>query len=350
MRNTSRLLLEEGLKNTKPAKLKDVIEYWSKLLPNISVHEHSKTPKKEEHRKMHRAVIILGIIISMGLVEADDSAIISRVSQELLGLLYAEEGRDMFRMAAMELLGTGISYWKDHIHVGSLFRLILSWGFALSPIRNSSKTSHSQFSFNIIAKTFGQILSWDIQNDRAKVLEEFCKEIVSSPSTLDKIVSMELLHVTITSNSEERERLKPTLIPLLHSIVTNFKDKVAFEQETQHIATASLNNVIVYDLKASNKIASYKTENETIIKISLHRNNLGAVVRKNNSETPTFLLINWMMTGSGGFLFFKSKPQIIFSQPFKFEDNIESSKLFFKDRQLILVNNQNDQVIQALAF
>src|ERR1700722_9015027 len=121
MRRASRLLIEEGLKNSAKDKLKESIEYWLKLLPNINVYENKRDAKKEEHRKMHRAVIILAIIISLGLVDSSDSALISRVSQELLGLLYAEEGRDLFRMAAMELLGTGIAYWKDHIHVGSLF-------------------------------------------------------------------------------------------------------------------------------------------------------------------------------------------------------------------------------------
>ena len=372
MRRASRLLIEEGLKTSSQEKLREVVKYWSKLLPNSNIPEQPLI--REEHRKMHRAVIILAITICLGLSEASDPSIVSRVSQELLGLLYAEEGRDMFRMAAMELLGTGIAYWKDHVHVGSLFRLILSWGFALSPLRNP--TGHSEFSYGIVIKTFGRILLWDVQNDQAKVLKEFCKEITSSLSTLDKIVSMELLQANISNNaeltealkphicsivnslvvlldpskSEERERLRPTLTPLLHSIVTNFRELVIFEQETQHVAAASLSNVVVYDLKSSSKIASYSTESERIIKIALCKNNLGALVRKNNSDHSLYILVNWLISGSGvGFLFFKAKPQVVVSQAFQVDGDLDNTRLLFKDH-LVLVDNNNNQVIQSLAI
>jgi hypothetical protein len=376
-RKAARLLIEEGLKMTGREKIGEVIDYWSKLLPNCAAPEHQPSQKKEEHRKMHRAVIILAIIICLGLADVSDSSIVSHVSQELFGLLYAEEGRDMFRMAAMELLGTGIAYWKDHIHVGSLFRLILSWGYSLSPIRNLPKNSgHSDFSYGIVVKTFGRILLWDVQNDRAKVFEEFCKELTTSPSTLDKIISMELLHANISDNaelsgalrphiclivnslvalldpskSEERERLRPTLTPLLHAIVTNFEDLVIFEQVTQHIAAASQSNVVVYDMKSATKIASYSTETERIVKIALCKNNLGALVRKNDTENPMYILVNWVISGSGGgFLFFKPKPQIVVSQPFSAIGNLDSTRLIFKD-QLVLVDNNEGRAIHSLAI
>lgn len=302
-----------------PEELERAVGYWSKLLPS-----------GENGRTMHRAAIVLGLMITMDLVR--DTVLIKHVSETLFSLLMAEEGRDMFRMAAMELLSSGLSKWQGYVHVGSLFRLVLSWAFALSPIRNVGVTD-AETNYGLVADTFAQLLLWDAVHGGGRVISQWCKDLLHSPSLLDRIISMELLHRMLSKNqdnallpflgvivemivklldpshAEERERLRPTMIPLLHVLVTVFREACVFDQTTQYLAViASPQTIVVYDLKSATVLKELAIHAPGhYAKIALKGASLGALIIYDEGSTCQ-LTVYTLGISSSFLLFFRSKP------------------------------------------
>ena len=322
VKSAVRKLLSDVLSSLSEEKLNQTVAYWSKLLPG------------EQNRTMHRAAVVMGLMATMDLVR--DSLLVKHIAETLLSLLVAEEGRDMFRMAAMELLASGLSKWQDHVHVGSLFRLVLSWAFALSPLRNMGGPADSaEFNYSIVAESFAAILQWDAVHGGGRVIAQWCKDLLQS-ALLDRIISMELLHRMLSkkqhagllvltpylgmivetivklldpSHAEDRERLRPTMIPLLHALVTTvFRDVCVFDQTTQYLAVISSPKlIIVYDLKSATVLSEHPTtaEMNSFVKIALKGQTLGALSLSTDGacQLSVFYLGN-----SHGFLFFRSKP------------------------------------------
>lgn len=149
----------------------------------------------------------------------------------------------------------------------------------------------------------------------------WCKDLSNSPSTMERLVSIELLHELVQkpelrtairrflpqiietivkvldpSNMEEREKLRPGIIPVLHSIVTNF-EVVSFDQESQQLAVASQSQVWVYDLKSSTRTAFFEAP-APVEQLINKKNKIGGLVRI-SKENRQLILWNINSTGSG---------------------------------------------------
>ena len=76
-------------------------------------------------RSMYRSAIILGII---GVQEPESlsRSIKKHVAESLVALLL-DGKRNIFRLAAVELMGRGYSIWLPFIHGASIFKLLYSW-------------------------------------------------------------------------------------------------------------------------------------------------------------------------------------------------------------------------------
>ena len=74
---------------------------------------------------MYRSAIILGII---GVQEPDSlsRSVKKHVAESLVALLL-DGKRNIFRLAAVELMGRGYSIWLPFIHGASIFKLLHSW-------------------------------------------------------------------------------------------------------------------------------------------------------------------------------------------------------------------------------
>lgn len=84
-------------------------------------HAHSIT----DARSVHRSAIILGII---GVQEPESlsKSIKKHVAESLVSLLL-DGKRNIFRLAAVELIGRGYGIWSPFIHGASIFKLLHSW-------------------------------------------------------------------------------------------------------------------------------------------------------------------------------------------------------------------------------
>ena len=76
-------------------------------------------------RSVHRSAIILGII---GVQEPESlsKSIKKHVAESLVALLL-DGKRNIFRLAAVELIGRGYGIWSPFIHGASIFKLLHSW-------------------------------------------------------------------------------------------------------------------------------------------------------------------------------------------------------------------------------
>ena len=76
-------------------------------------------------RSVHRSAIILGII---GVQEPESlsKSIKKHVAESLVSLLL-DGKRNIFRLAAVELIGRGYGIWSPFIHGASIFKLLHSW-------------------------------------------------------------------------------------------------------------------------------------------------------------------------------------------------------------------------------
>ena len=92
------------------------------VVPNSSSNNSNSGT---DGRSVHRSAIILGII---GVQEPDtlSRSITKHVAESLVALLL-DGKRNIFRLAAVELMGRGYPIWLPFIHGASILKLLLSW-------------------------------------------------------------------------------------------------------------------------------------------------------------------------------------------------------------------------------
>ncbi|KAJ3159142.1 hypothetical protein HDU86_002044 [Geranomyces michiganensis] len=116
------------------------IEYWRTHLPNISKHSQKLNM---------RAVIILGIIGSIQ-PELLSIRICKDVAESLDRLLREDNSRNLYRVPAIELLGSGFSLWEPHINSTAVLRTLIAFsGLATPPPASATSSSLNANNSNI---------------------------------------------------------------------------------------------------------------------------------------------------------------------------------------------------------
>jgi hypothetical protein len=184
---------------------------------------------------------------------------------------------------------------------------------------------------------------------------------------MERLVSMELLHKLVQnpesraaikrflpqiietivkvldpSNVDERERLRPGMIPVLHSIVTNF-EIASFDQESQQLAVANQNQVWVYDLKSSTRTAFFEAP-APVEQLIVKKNKIGGLVRI-NQENRQLILWNMNSAGSGflGGIFSRNSSKGISCLKSPVYNLIEGTLIFQNNNKLSLILNEQIQ-------
>lgn len=123
IKHASRLLIVQTLSRFDQSMMQRVVLYWTPLL---TANEESKV------RKMNRAAIILGIV-AVHRPEYLDSNLRKMLAESLMSLLM-DEKRNIFRSAAIELIGKAYGVWQGQVHALSVFRILLHWLSSMSQI------------------------------------------------------------------------------------------------------------------------------------------------------------------------------------------------------------------------
>jgi hypothetical protein len=244
---------------------------------------------------MSRAAIILAIMLLQGVLSGNDIPV-ERLYQSLLNVIYDRDQKgDTFRMPAVELVAKGLHIWHPHMQLVTFFKLIVTLGIALSPMKTASSSGmsldvFSDFHYAVVCDAFSRLVIWScVQNDHS-VLVQWCKDVSNGHAVLaDRIGNLELMHRMLTrsaswepplpdlsvmkpltgiivealvhlldpNNGALREKLRPAMVPLLHALVTNYPNWCLFDQEHQLLTAVSpsLTQAIVYDLKTSTRVA-----------------------------------------------------------------------------------------------
>lgn len=120
IRRASRAVIQMTLDHFHPNDLHELVDFWSHSLP-VALNKHGVS----DLMPMNRSAIILAII-AIHHPSYLSSTLQKAVSESLMALL-ADERRNLFRPAAIELLGMGVSLWESHISLVDVERLLCSW-------------------------------------------------------------------------------------------------------------------------------------------------------------------------------------------------------------------------------
>lgn len=234
---------------------------------------------------MYRSAIILGII---GVQEPESlsRSIKKHVAESLVALLL-DGKRNIFRLAAVELMGRGYSIWLPFIHGASIFKLLYSWLLQLyggdeqfyqvtlkavihiltlneaqlndlqsesSSITSSSPSVSRKSSSSVLNKT-KPLITWltDLQGSReVPLIERKCSiELINNLLSFKPIVFQGHEHLLV-------EILMKLVEPGQYSIYEELNNQfgvISYHSGSQRLAVSLPDNsIIVYDLKTGNKI------------------------------------------------------------------------------------------------
>lgn len=273
-----------------------LISYWKDYLPNSS----SSGGGGSDGRSMYRSAIILGII---GLQEPDSlsRSIKKHVAESLVALLL-DGKRNIFRLAAVELMGRGYSIWLPFIHGASIFKLLYSWLIQLYGgdeqfyqttlkaiihilttevvnVNNNAVMSDSMSTLSISTQSSTQVsrkssssaLNAQGSTSNTKPLITWLNELLSSlqgsreVSSIERKCSVELIRSLLSFKPVIFQGHEQLLVELLLKLVPEMKSfytelaqfgVISFHPTTQRLAVAQADNsIIVYDLRTSSKVA-----------------------------------------------------------------------------------------------
>ena len=120
-------MIVQTLARMRPSDISQIIQYWQDLLPAAE-----GAAPGGGGRRLNRAAIILGIL-AVHRPECLDEALRGRLAESLMNLLM-DDKRNLFRSAAIELIGKAYPVWQGHVQPLSLFRLLLGWLVNMSVI------------------------------------------------------------------------------------------------------------------------------------------------------------------------------------------------------------------------
>jgi len=132
-----------------------IVRYWQDYLPTTAGPASSSAPHSGS---MHRSVVILAVIACQE-PSLMGSLLRKAIAESLVSLLLDDSRRNLFRMAAVELIGRGYSrVWRPYVHGGSMVRLL--WGWLGQLIAAHQAESHA---FGVTVSALISLLTDDVQ-------------------------------------------------------------------------------------------------------------------------------------------------------------------------------------------
>lgn len=131
IRHGSRLLIVQTLSKMDEGSIRRIVDHWSCLLP--------ANESDSGGRKMNRAAVILGIL-AVHRPEFLSTDTRKMIAESLMRQLM-DEKRNLFRSAAIELVGRAYHVWEGKIHALSVFKLLHSWLSNMSQIDEKSSVA-----------------------------------------------------------------------------------------------------------------------------------------------------------------------------------------------------------------
>lgn len=239
---------------------------------------------------MYRSAIILGII---GVQEPESlsRSIKKHVAESLVALLL-DGKRNIFRLAAVELMGRGYPIWLPFIHGASIFKLLYSWLIQLyggdeqfyqttlkavihilttPEIHGELNITLDSTSINSSASISRKSSSSALSNQKSSPLITWLNELLSALqgsreiTSIEKKCSVELIKSLLSFKPIIFQDYEHLLVELLMKLVepnnSIFEELdsqfgvISLHPESQRLAVALADNsIVVYDLKTGNRI------------------------------------------------------------------------------------------------
>ncbi|PJF17396.1 hypothetical protein PSACC_02791 [Paramicrosporidium saccamoebae] len=290
IRHGSRLLIVQTLARMDEAMLGRVVDYWSTLL---------LANENNEGRKMNRAAIILGIVAVHRPELLTDNAR-KMVADSLMSLLM-DEKRNLFRAAAIELIGKAYSVWEGHVHALSVFRLLLGWLAGMSQIDESGPVAQlvvpfeSAATLDTLDSVRGTLLKLAAAVPQEILPLWLGQDFVAARTTIEKWTTISLLsdlvrqrphvlrsHVTLAAETacrlveggsmvgHTKTRLLAIAMPLVNDLVSSFPT-AAYHRDTFRLAAADQGMIRLYDLRGSASVRSFEGHTQPVTALSFSR-------------------------------------------------------------------------------
>ncbi|KND01153.1 uncharacterized protein SPPG_04244 [Spizellomyces punctatus DAOM BR117] len=287
-----------------------VIEYWRAHLPAIS---------KKNTKMNTRAVIILGIVGSL-----QPDALNMRACKDVaesLDLLIREELRSVYRVAAVELLGSGFAIWEPHINGTSLLRTLINFSGLTTSTQSASggagsPTASPNPALIMVAR---QALVQIATINSALFISTLTFDLMHSKSATERAGSLKLLGMFIAKKPiilyPHLARIveaivkcldpnQPQIRDSLQQIVTvNFAElvktypNVAFHHASQRLAVGTMEGIaIVYDVRIAARVQIMEGHTKPVAAVSFSPD--GKLIATFSLEENTVRF--WQPTG--GFL------------------------------------------------
>lgn len=331
IRHGSRLLIVQTLSKIDDASIRRIVTHWSHLLP---ANENESTG-----RKMNRAAVILGILaVHRPEFLCPESR--KMVAESLMRQLM-DEKRNLFRSAAIELVGRAYHVWEGNIHALSVFRLLHSWLSNMSQIdeRNSIAQLIVPFdnasALDTVDAVRGTLLKlaavapseiipvWLGQNFAAartlterwttvSLLDDLIRQ---KPNVLRPYVTLigEMIGKLLDSGSVvssnaggSKQRMLAIVTPLILDLIQIYPT-VAYHRETHRMVTTTPADVRIHlhDLRGSSFVRLFEGHTQSITACALSPD--GRMMVSYSMDEAT---LRWWLVPSGliGFLSGSAKP------------------------------------------
>jgi len=267
---SSRIIFGSVLNSLKPEVKREVATKWCRHL------NYAKSVELNI-KSYNLAVLVLGILGSESpdCLSPEESDL---VANEILELLFNEQSPKI-RIAAVELLGKGFSFWSSHINdskdvINKLFKLSL-----VKEPQLLAKTAH-QALLVIGARDPKNFLDafdyiYKPNNEHrpelhSHALKTICSLLKKNPTELFPCFSI-LIDCVIRSLDPNISNLRDKCVRAATSLVQEMVRVypiISFHQHTQKLAVAIGNIIIIYDLLSATKWCTLDGHTNTVTAIS----------------------------------------------------------------------------------
>ncbi|KAI9092699.1 hypothetical protein DFS34DRAFT_287308 [Phlyctochytrium arcticum] len=269
VQSVTRTLFAAAILNMTTDEKNSLVEYWRAHIPPIS---------KRSSKMNMRAVLILGIF---GCTQSD--ALNVRVCKDVaesLNLLIREEGRSVYRIAAIELLGVGFNLWEPHVNGTSVLRTLINYsGLAITPQNEAAQAGRtgSNTPSPAVIMSSRQALVQIATVNPALFISTLTFDLMHSKSAAERAGGLKLLGLFIAKKPiilyphlgriveaivKCLDPNQPQIRDALQQIVTvNFAElvktysNVAFHHASQRLGVGTTEGIaVVYDVRIAAKV------------------------------------------------------------------------------------------------
>lgn len=301
LRHASRLMIVQTLARLDKPVLQSIAHYWTALLPSNEA---------AGERRMNRAAIILGIL-AVHQPEILDLPTCRLVADSLMGLLM-DEKRNLFRAAAIELIGRAFPIWEKHVKALAVFRLLLGWLASMSQIDESGGSVaqlvvpfESAATLDTLDAVRETLLKLAAAAPAAIIPEWLSHDFVHARTLIERWTTISLLSDLIrqrafvvkpylclvaetacrlvegsssgpsstsgstTTFGTSKHRLLAIATPLVMDMLRAYPT-VAYHRETLRLAAAADHRLLLFELRGSSGARSLEGHTQPITAVSFH--------------------------------------------------------------------------------